>query len=359
MHYNTALDQIVITPQLLSVQQQEAPELFEANQEGRAYQVASAQLGDVGMPAYAGTESYVYVGTSKHPHLAPVNAAYDFHDPALDRLLSVSINREWERRITEPRRGVLLMGPAGVGKSTYIVQRHALQGIPVARLTWNPSMCAADAVYTRSVIDGTTVIEPGVLWQAMVGGYPVTIDEIDLAAPGELASLNELIDTGTYVIPESGEIIRARRGFVVHATCNSRFTEDRDGGYAGTRQQNIAVLNRFYKHVMDYPTVEQDIAFIVKMAPDTPLTTAKAYATFVSLVHKACDPFGTSTQRLSLDMGRRTLLDWLELSDKFSYLAARGETVPLVALGPVYSAILSDQDKASVKELWDIAVSQV
>ncbi|UJJ60440.1 AAA family ATPase [Rhodanobacter denitrificans] len=359
--YNTALNTIMVSDAVLAKQQTEFPELYEANAiEKRRYKVATTDLGKLGLAAYAGNGVYVYTGTETHPHLAPLNPDYQFDNVDLDRMITVCLNREWERLPSAPRRGLLIMGPKGTGKSTYLEQRLARQGIPAARMSWGPNMTSADSVYSRTLVGGDIVVEPGSLWQAAEGGYPAIIEEIDLAQPAELAALNDLIDRGRYTIPETGEVIVAKRGFCVFATCNSMFMEDRAGGYAGTRQQNIAVLDRFFKFVMEHASEEKEAEFIAKLYPEMDADVVKGYAKFMAMIHKAADPMSGYadgkglTHRLSLDFGRRNLIDWLDLTASFEYLEKPGFNVPLYALRPVYTAVLADAEQATVHALYDL-----
>ncbi|MHB8742815.1 MAG: AAA family ATPase [Sulfuricaulis sp.] len=341
-----------------------------ANQEkaagARNFGVAIADLGELGLGSgFKGTESVAYLGTEDHPHLARCNPRFVFDNIELDRLLTATINREWEREDHEPRRGVLLMGPTGAGKTTYLRERFARQGIPVVEMTWRPEMDAVDAVYTREMIGGDIVLAPAAIQIAARGGYPVIINEIDCARPGQLLGLNEIIDSGTITIPETGEVIQARRGFAVFATCNSAFTEDRSGAYAGTRTQNASVLNRFFKFQFDYPSMECEKGFIMNHFPALPESTAEQYAQFVSFLRKASDPIGTgltvgnASKRLSREFSRRNLLDWLGLTQSFAHLEAKQISVPKYALKPIYTAGMPDDEVATVEHLFDVAFNIV
>jgi len=361
--YNQALRGIVFDPK-----QHNDPTdpMAIANQERangtRNFGVSIADLGAIGFGTeFAGTQSAVYLGTEGHPHLASCNPRFVFDNPKLDRLITVTINREWDREEHEPRRGILLMGPTGAGKSTYFRERFARQGIPAVEMTWRSEMEAVDAIYTRELIAGDVVLAPAAIQIAARGGYPVIIHEIDNARPGQLIALNEIFDTGTITIPETGEVIHAKRGFAVYATCNSSFIEDRSGNYAGTRSQNVAVLRRFFKCKFEYADLAAEKAFIQKHFPDVKDDVAGQYAQFVTYLRKASDPLGdglsvsNSKKRLSLEFSRSHLLDWLSLTTSFAYLEQRQISVPKYALEPVYTAGLPDDEIATVEHLFDVA----
>jgi len=334
-----------------------------ANQENRGYQVAIGDLGEIGLGSqFTGNQAACYLGTKDHPHLARCNPRFVFDNLDLDRLITATINREWLRDEHEPRRGILLMGPTGAGKTTYLRERLARQGIPAVEITWRPDMDAVDAIYTRELVGGDIFFTPAAIQLAAKGGYPVIINEIDMARPGQLVALNEIIDTGKIVIPETGETIEARRGFMVFATCNSSFTEDRTGAYAGARSQNVSVLNRFFKFQFGYPNEEQETDFIMSHFPQIPADMAKKYAWFVTMVRAASNPLSSGLRfttlgirRVGLEFSRRNLLDWLNLAETFAYLENRQVNVPKYALGPVFTAGLPDDERATVEHLLDIA----
>lgn len=357
MSYNTALKSIVYD----EASHADTPTIIAANQEGRQYTVTKADLSQLDIAPHFKGVSMAYLGTEDHPHLTPLDPNYQFDNLELDRLINVTIAREWSRTEQAPRRGILMMGPKGSGKSTYARQRLARQGIPCAAITWRPEMDAVDLIYSKTMVGGDVFFEKGALWLAAEGGYPFFIDEIDAAKPGQLVSLNEIFDTGTIMIPETGEVIHARRGFCVFATCNSTFIEDRTGQYAGTRSQNVSVLDRFFKFYMDHPTDEAEAAFVQALNPDMPAELTKSYGTFMGMVRKASSPDGQGVQvggsvmRLSLDLSRRNLIDWIEMTHAFGYLEAQHVCVPKYALKSIYTSVLPNAEVATVEHLFDVA----
>jgi len=357
MSYNEALNGLTYD----QAAHDDLPAVQAANVDGRRYQVTKADLSTLNIAPHFRGVSMAYIGTEDHPHLAAINPKFHFDDLDLDRLINVTIAREWSRAEGDPRRGILIMGDKGVGKTQYLRQRLARQGIPCAVISWRPEMDAVDLIYSKTLIGGDVSIEKGVLWLAAEGGYPVVIEEIDVARPAQLVALNEIIDTGTITIPETGEVIHARRGFCVFANCNSSFTEDRHGGFAGTRSQNISVLDRFFKYTMEAPSDEAQAKFVKALYPDVSDEDAGRYGAFMGMLRKAASSDGSgvsvqgSVHRVSLGFSRRNLIDWMDMTGSFAYLADQHISVPKYALGPIYTNVLPANEKATVEHLFDLA----
>ena len=337
-------------------QQAQTP-LDLANKEGRGYQVGAADLGTHGFPKeFQGTTSVHYIGTEGHPHLARTDPGYQFDNIEMDRLITVALNREWQRKEDDPRRGILLMGPTGSGKTTYIRQRLARQGIPLVEMTWREEMETVDSLYTRELVGGDISIAYAAITQAAIGGYPVLINEIDAGRPGQVMGLNEVIDTGRITIPETGETIEAKRGFQVYATCNSSFLEDLSGSYAGTRTQNASVLNRFFKFEFGYPDEKKEIAFIQKRYPSFAFATEAAK--FAALMRKASEESGHDGHQIAVQFSRRTLIDWLDVAGHLGHLKDKGLSPLKYALGPVIAAGRPPEEVASIYHLFNLAFGE-
>ena len=142
--------------------------------------------------------------------------------------------------------GLLLYGPFGSGKTSFI--REVLGRIkwPTLMLSWNETSDTADLVGKTGISFGNTVFEPGPLTIAAKQGYCLVVNEIDRGRAGNLVALNDLLDGGKLVIKETGEVITPHPNFRLICTANSAGAGDLTGNFVGSvRKLDPAFLDRF------------------------------------------------------------------------------------------------------------------
>ncbi|MBZ0134618.1 MAG: AAA family ATPase [Rhodanobacter sp.] len=320
---------------------------------GKPVLTTFGEIGVTDLPSAA--TCIAYLDADGHPELGVVNPDHVFDNRDLDRLFSFCTFREWSRKDHEPRRGILLMGPSGTGKTSYFANRFAQRGIPVYREVGNPDVVVSDWLKTKEVVNATTFYEAGSLLKAMTEGCPLVIEEINLLNPAQLTSLNEVIEKGAAMDPETRQTVRAKRGFQVFGTLNGAFTEDRQGINAGIRRQNVAVLNRFYKFMYSEASKEQEIECIRRVHPEIPVALASMMAEFAVMTRAAASDTGFDGRRLLQGVSRRHLLDWADMLKGMSYLKDSGVNLAAYTLNFVYTANLGPEEAATVQHLLDLA----
>lgn len=294
-----------------------------------------------------------FLGTpSDHPGLVPLNPMHDFDNIVLDRLINFAITREWMiRKEYQARRGILIFGPKGTGKTTTIEQRCAQRGIPLYSITVAKDTMIDDLIQTRDVINGTTIWTPGVILRAFYEGVPLVINEADNLQPSQGIKLNEIVEKGRLVLPETGECVFAKRGFFVNITCNSAFTADHVG-VQGAQPQAESLESRFWLCEVGYASVDSEAALLERLYPDLPAGIARQMASFADLTRKAASvEGGNSGVTLSKALSRRQLIDWGEQMLAFAYLDDEGVPVASYTLNQVYTATLSPEEKAGIEQL--------
>jgi len=302
-----------------------------------AVDLADAGFGDTyrggSVPGFTNSDS---------PYLVPVDPGYQFQDVDAMRILCAAWSREWDRPEHAHRKGVQLFGPTGSGKSSIVEQFFARIGVPLLRVTWNPKREADQLISEKSLIDGMLLDKDQVMVIAARNGWPVLINEIDLADPAELVALNDIIEKGLITLP-SGETFVAKRGFCVFATSNTAGIDDEDGVYHGTRSQNASTLRRFFKVRLGYPSEDAEFAFLQEAFPKSSESFLKRVAAIATRLRRAYE--GTlDGKRLSKPISRPEVLDWVDLMTRFAHLKNRGINVAEYALGFAFTKGLPDSD---------------
>ena len=86
-------------------------------------------------------------------------------------------------------------------------------------------------------MDGNVIMKDGPLTEAVRHGAVYVAEEMNFARPAVIAVLNTLLDSNSSIILPSGEVVKAHPNFKLIGTINP--------GYAGTRDLNKALINRF------------------------------------------------------------------------------------------------------------------
>lgn len=259
-----------------------------------------------------------YEGTDGHPCLPARKPDYRIAKLSYF-VLAYAWSREWSRHDTAPRRGVWISGPKGSGKTTVIEQFFACLGVPVVSKTCNRRIPLSD-YFSQTVPDGAGgwMTLDGPIKLAMEMGYPVILNEPSVMDPADLVALHDIIDRGYHVM-ESGEVIHAKRGFMVFATDNTGGFGDLTASYDGLNSVNSATMSRFLKFELSYMSEEEEIAVLKGLFPDQHEDTLARFVQFANMVRTVY-----VNQQSRITIGTRELIDWVEASTYFSDLAQLG-----------------------------------
>jgi MoxR-like ATPase len=156
-------------------------------------------------------------------------------------------------------------GPKGTGKSETARQFAAMTGRAFTRINFHKYTSAEDYIGAVGLENGQTVFKRGDFLSAFT--HPSTIillDEVTNADPGELAPLNGFLEPNS-AVSFGGSVQTRAPGVLVFAADNTLGNGDDSGRYAGTRQMNSALVDRFARVIpFDYLPVDSEVQAVVR-----------------------------------------------------------------------------------------------
>jgi MoxR-like ATPase len=156
-------------------------------------------------------------------------------------------------------------GPKGTGKSETARQFAAITGRAFKRINFHKYTSAEDYIGAVGLENGQTVFKRGDFLSAFT--HPSTVillDEVTNADPGELAPLNGFLEPNS-AVSFGGAVQTRAPGVLVFAADNTLGNGDDTGRYAGTRQMNSALVDRFARVVQfDYLPVDSEVEALVR-----------------------------------------------------------------------------------------------
>lgn len=254
---------------------------------------------------------------SADPGIPEKHESYVFRKELLADVLSF---------LTKPRGDALyLTGPTGSGKTSVITEVAVRLNWPIQQITMNSRFEFSQLKGQFGLVstkDGRqeTRFMHGPLSIAMKYGHILLLNEVDLADPGELSGLNDVLEGRPLVIPENrGEIIKPHPMFRVVVTGNSCGNGDATGLYQGVVQQNIAALDRYRFLEVGYLDKRIELELLCKAVPVLGKTAdKKAMAEkMVDLANAVRNQFLGEDGRggsLGVTLSTRTLIRWAYLT---------------------------------------------
>jgi len=140
-------------------------------------------------------------------------------------------------------------GEKGTGKSETVRQFAARTGRGYCRINFHKYTTSEDYIGAVGLDNGATVFKDGDFLQAFT--TPATLillDEITNADPAALATLNGFLEPNS-AVSYGGAVRRRAPNVLVFAADNTLTNGDESGRYAGTRQMNSALADRFARVV--------------------------------------------------------------------------------------------------------------
>jgi cobaltochelatase CobS len=198
------------------------------------------------------------------------------------------------------RNNLLLIGPAGAGKTALIEQVAARLGWPVWAVSCSGKVRASHWLGTFALRDGATVWQDGPLSLALRHGGIFLADEITRLDPAEQMALVRVLDGGEVTIPETGEVIRPHKLFRFVGTGNSGGFGDETGAYVGERVSSFAFLDRFLKMEVGYLGEDDERSLLARIVPDLPGEIRDALVRLAKTVRESSQAAGKGELRVNI-----------------------------------------------------------
>ncbi len=257
------------------------------------------------------------------------------------------------QRDVSRRPSLLLTGPTGCGKTTIVKTGCFLANEPCIELTFSGDTTLADFFHRTEVIresgEASTVTMLGPAIQAMLHGYKLLINEINMLPPDLLSALTQAMDTGYLIVSgtEMGNIeIEVHEQFGVIATANP--------DYVGTTELGRAFQRRFGWGLgmipMDFLPANEEVTAVLAEFNRQPITKALELRADRSVVKRLVSV--TAQLREHSDFGP-TLLDRLSTRTLVHWLTL-GHTTGLPLADVAERAVLSTVPKELVEGIVDL-----
>ena len=131
----------------------------------------------------------------------------------------------------------LLIGETGTGKTSAVKELAYKLGQNYTRISLTGYTTPDELIGSKSVKDGATYYEAGILTRAMTEGHICVLDELNAISPDCSFIIHSLLDDERKISLPNGDIIKPHPDFRIFATINP--------DYEGTKSLNRAFLDRF------------------------------------------------------------------------------------------------------------------
>lgn len=252
---------------------------------------------------------------------ANVNQDYWF-DPAMLKKLLRWVYGE------SARRNLLLIGDAGVGKSSVIVEIAGRLNIPVYQMACSGKTRFQNLVGSRELVGGETRWVDGPLTRAMREGGILLMDEVTRLDAGEQMNLAAVLDArSTLTVPDTGEVVTPHPRFRVGATGNSGGFGDDSGAYVGEKPSSFAFLDRFQK-IRVHSIPEHEETRLLKKVSNLP---DEIISLMIRLANEVRKNFVAAGGGLSITISPRSMQVWAQEAAGYQKLGIKD---------PVWEALL-------------------
>lgn len=174
---------------------------------------------------------------------------------------------------------VFISGTSGCGKTVLVEQVCADLKRECIRVNFSTETDITDLIGSNTLEDGNVYFKEGPVLECLENGYILLLDEIDRCNPNNVLILNGILEGRGYYNPKTKKYTKAKEGFNVIVTANSKGMGDESGKYL-SQILDSAFLERFVitvdqpfppekvekKILLNYTDDEEFISNLIKWA---------------------------------------------------------------------------------------------
>ena len=161
-----------------------------------------------------------------------------------------------------------ITGLSGNGKTFSVEQACAQLGRELIRVNITIETDEDDLIGGVRLFNGETGWHNGPVIEALERGAVLLLDEIDLAS-NKILCLQSILEGKGVFLKKIGRVVKAKEGFQVFATANTKGKGSDDGRFIGTNVLNEAFLERFCITLeQEYPTAAIETRILNKVCDD-------------------------------------------------------------------------------------------
>lgn len=216
--------------------------------------------------------------------------------------------------LTDTGQNLLLNGPTGAGKSSFVENFCGRLGVEVYRVACHGRMEFQELMGSWRLVQGADgkpvqVWFDGPLPLAARSGAVLLLDESNFLHPSMVGGLNSVMDGAPIFIPETGEYIIPDKNFRVVMTGNAVNFDDDASRYKGIQRQNIAMLDRLMVGEVDYLEPLDESRVVYAAAPKLP---AWIIQMFIATANEVRGQFKSG--QMETTISTRALIRWTKLT---------------------------------------------
>lgn len=212
-------------------------------------------------------------------------------------------------------KSVLFYGPAGTGKTALVKLYCQAMQLPLMEII-NCSEGMTDTILGKYIpVEEKIIFRESNIVEAVRNGGAIAFEEINFSKPEHMAFLNSLLDDNGFILLDNGEKIKRHPNFRFFATMNV--------GYAGTRELNDALYNRF-QLIAEIPDLPE-VAILNMLSSRVPECTQ--YLRQILDVYRKIKKYIQQSEFSTATISPRNLENWVRMAKYVGYEQAAERTI--------------------------------